>query len=521
MRVLPLGNFSSTEGCEFLGKAGVAPQWHEQAMRVSRGHPLALALFAEVAAQRDGADNLDLTDDPNVVRVLMSSLIDTAPSPECRHALEACSLLPAMTESMLREALEAAEVSEGFHWLRARSFVRGLPQGLVVHDLARDVLEADLRWRDPRWHRQLRRRIQRHLLSEIQLSAGARQQRLLFDLKFTHRTTRRWATCTTGTPPPGSRWRTPSRSITRPSSPLRAVTRGPGRRSRGVVAAPATEAFSVFRDGADILGYSCYLTLNEADPEDLHRDPGTRAAWAFAQRNGAPTGEDDDVTFLRFIMDAARYQLPSPAFSQRVTLTGRNWFSNPRLSWDFVCFRDPCPLRDEMIYLDYPPLPSAGFSVGDGRYVVFGHDWRHNPMPLWTRLMSRRDASWRATPGVSPPALSRPELLAAVKAALRHLNQPVMLGESPLLGLPPVGGGRCGTRSAADLAATLRSVVESLGTDPRDLKMYRALDRTYLRPAGTHERAAELLGLPFSTYRRHLSQGVVRVADILTGQPGH
>jgi hypothetical protein len=54
-----------------------------------------------------------------------------------------------------------------------------------------------------------------------------------------------------------------------------------------------------------------------------------------------------------------------------------------------------------------------------------------------------------------------------------------------------------------------------LAADPRDDKLLRAVDRTYLRPATTQEHAAELLGLPFSTYRRHLTQGVARiVADL-------
>jgi hypothetical protein len=37
------------------------------------------------------------------------------------------------------------------------------------------------------------------------------------------------------------------------------------------------------------------------------------------------------------------------------------------------------------------------------------------------------------------------------------------------------------------------------------------IDRTFLRPAPTQERAAELLGLPFSTYRRHRNRGVERI----------
>jgi hypothetical protein len=37
------------------------------------------------------------------------------------------------------------------------------------------------------------------------------------------------------------------------------------------------------------------------------------------------------------------------------------------------------------------------------------------------------------------------------------------------------------------------------------------LERTYLEPAATQEVAAELLDLPFSTYRRHLKSGLERL----------
>jgi hypothetical protein len=62
------------------------------------------------------------------------------------------------------------------------------------------------------------------------------------------------------------------------------------------------------------------------------------------------------------------------------------------------------------------------------------------------------------------------------------------------------------------------AAVESLREHPRDDKLYRAVDRTYLRPAATQERAAAALGLPFSTYRRHLNHGVDRLVDRLWNQ---
>jgi DNA-directed RNA polymerase specialized sigma24 family protein len=74
-------------------------------------------------------------------------------------------------------------------------------------------------------------------------------------------------------------------------------------------------------------------------------------------------------------------------------------------------------------------------------------------------------------------------------------------------------------REAIAPAAAVRALVEeaiaSLSADPRDGKLLRALERTYLRPAPTQEAAADVLGLPFSTYRGHLTRGIERVVDWL------
>jgi hypothetical protein len=66
--------------------------------------------------------------------------------------------------------------------------------------------------------------------------------------------------------------------------------------------------------------------------------------------------------------------------------------------------------------------------------------------------------------------------------------------------------------------ALLRAAVQTLRDHPRDDNLWRAVDRTYVHPAATQERAAAALGLPFSTYRRHLTQGVARVVTSLWDQ---
>jgi hypothetical protein len=65
------------------------------------------------------------------------------------------------------------------------------------------------------------------------------------------------------------------------------------------------------------------------------------------------------------------------------------------------------------------------------------------------------------------------------------------------------------------LQQVIQETAESLQLSPRQAKLYRALYYKYFQPAPTQERAAEILDLPFSTFRRHLKAGVMRVTEIL------
>jgi DNA-directed RNA polymerase specialized sigma24 family protein len=71
------------------------------------------------------------------------------------------------------------------------------------------------------------------------------------------------------------------------------------------------------------------------------------------------------------------------------------------------------------------------------------------------------------------------------------------------------------------LRETLEEAVATLQASPRDAKGFRALRRTYLAPAPSQEVAAQVLGLPSSTYRRHLSAGLQAVTNILWEQELH
>jgi hypothetical protein len=119
-----------------------------------------------------------------------------------------------------------------------------------------------------------------------------------------------------------------------------------------------------------------------------------------------------------------------------------------------------------------------------------------------------------AQPEVAPElvVLSHEAFIGAVRQALRDLHRPDELVRNPLT-RGRVVADRCTGSDRPDvvLKSVLMNACATLDDDPREHKRWKALDHTYLRPAPSQEKAAEVLGLPFSTYRRHLTEGVDRV----------
>src|SRR3712207_3840103 len=124
------------------------------------------ALLVELLAYGDADDELasfELGAVPDILGRLLFALVDVVPSPRHREALELAAHARFTTEDLMRAALGADDSDELFAWLRELSFVEAGPHGLFPHDLARDVLDSDLRWRDPVRYETLHRRIRQHV----------------------------------------------------------------------------------------------------------------------------------------------------------------------------------------------------------------------------------------------------------------------------------------------------------------------------------------------------------------------
>jgi hypothetical protein len=221
------------------------------------------------------------------------------------------------------------------------------------------------------------------------------------------------------------------------------------------------------------------------------------------------------VMAWRFFVDTEPHQRPSRSETQIRLWHGKEVITRTGCSWDFLAVSsDPDYWEPMFTYFDYHLAPEARFEIGGRPYDVFAHDWRRLGVDQWLELTADRELGAPVTQPTgteSELVLSQPEFAEAVRVALRDLNQRERLAASPLVRSQVVRA-QGGDQPAVEILRRLiGEAAETLRADPREEQLYRVVDRTFLRPAPTQERAAELLGLPFSTYRRYRNRGVERV----------
>ena len=187
LRVVALRNLGPEESRAYLGAAGVPKALHEPVLAFTHGHPLALSLVVDVLAQeqRQGLAGFTPSMPPTSSASCCRASLPTFPA-ICTGARWRCAHARLTTESLLRAALDAGDVHDIFEWLRSLSFIEQAVR-LALHDLARDLLDADLRWRDREQYGVQHDRVRSHVLDRIRRSTGQEQQRALLDLMFLHR----------------------------------------------------------------------------------------------------------------------------------------------------------------------------------------------------------------------------------------------------------------------------------------------------------------------------------------------
>jgi hypothetical protein len=524
VRPVRLKNLSREDSQAYLSKREVPEDQHEDILEFTHGHPLALSLVADVFVQRPGV-RFRPAETPDVIKTILEQFVQQVPGPAHRTALESCALVRYTTETLLSHMVTMPEVHELFEWLRALAFVESGPLGLFPHDVAREALVADLRWRNPDWYAELHQRARNYYATRLDQTHGREQQRVILDYLYLHRDNAmirpflEWQEA--GTTAPES-----MREGDRPAL-LAMVEEHEGPESALLAAhwlERQPQGVVVYRDlEKRPAGFIMRLALHETTAEERSADPAAEAAWRYLERN-APLRPGEKATHFRFWMARETYQAVSAIQSLIFGNVGQYYLATPGLAYSFFPTAHPNFWRSMFAYTDLARLPEADFEVGGRRYGVYARDWRVTPPVAWMELLAEREIA--AEPLAVPPPVTAPlvvlgekDFAAAIRDALRSFHSPKDLRANPLLRSRMVverAGTDADDSAGIDaLRSLLEEAAESLQASPREAKGYRALHRTYLEPAPSQERAAELLGLPFSTYRRHLKGGITRVVEIL------
>ncbi len=164
LEVVELGELSERESRKLLDAREVPVGRQKSVLAFAGGNPLALSLAAD-SARRDESpvDDAAWLPSQEVIGALVDQLVGDAPSAEHRQALDVCALLPTTNEELLRAALPDADTAILFAWLRELPFIESGPHGVHPHNVVREILDADLKWRDPERHQVMRARVLSHL----------------------------------------------------------------------------------------------------------------------------------------------------------------------------------------------------------------------------------------------------------------------------------------------------------------------------------------------------------------------
>jgi hypothetical protein len=528
LRQVALRNLDPDDATAYLRARGVPGGVTNSALRFTHGHPLALALIADVLAQRaETPHDLTAAEVADVVPALLQRFVTDVPDPAHRTALQVLAHTRQTTEALLKDTVGPDRATECFAWLRDLSFTKTGPDGLYPHDLARDVLDLDLRWRDPQGWADLHRQVRAHILGRIIGSTGWAQAVANADFIYLHRHS------------PGLRpyfsfevispvWWEPAVADDLPAI-LELVRRYEGEESLAWHRAWAEQELASFvalrSQGTHLHGFSLHLRL-DADGGRVAREIGDPFAVAATDRveRTAPLRRGEHILLTRAWLDVDGYHQPTPSFQAVATADTALWLSDPAPALSMIFMPDTEFWTPFFAYIDHAHAEDGDLEFAGCRYGMYLHDWRVTPRDAWLEIMEPRErglydgAVELARRHVRTPpvvALSRAEFGAHVRDALRTACRPAGLARSPLLRsrlvAPPAGG----PATAADLRAVLERGVAAVAADPDTARYARVLEVTHLRAATTQEAAAARLNLPFSTYRRHLRAGAAALADVL------
>lgn len=525
LRLVTLHNLGRTDAGSLLAGLGVHASEHDEIFAFTSGHPLALALVAE--SLRNRAVRFDRLPRGDIVHSLVSCFTQEIRDPDRRRALEAACVVRVTNEPLLRALLDRQDCYGLFRWLRERSFFETRDDGSCPHDHVRRAVLEDLRFRDPDWYRCLRERAHGFFEAQAECSAAANeaaQIASIYDLSFLHShnpLARRFFDWNRHLP------LFPISPTADEADEVEAVLR----EREGDEAVRwfrywlerQPHACLVFRDHDNrVVGYHCAPMLRAEEVDTAVGDPAFAGARSLIASRGPLRGEEV-VIVTRWWLSLADYQAVGPVQSRMWLHMVRTYARTPNLAYAIATFRDVAFWQPIFEYMGFSRTDVGDFALGSHRYGTMHHDFRARPFRDWLHLLARRED--QTSPVVAPEAppsvvvLERAAFEAAVREALRHRGDARALVGNPLLETRLVrertGASASVQARVGRLRACLDAALDALQSAVGRQKHARAVQAKYGRNAPSQEAAAETLGVPLSSFRRHLKSGVEFIVEYL------
>lgn len=481
----------------------------------AHGFPLALALIASAAREPH-----PLPCTPEVVAEALRPIRDLAVAEAQDDDQRAALFVAAVARLVTEQLLEAVSpgVARCFEWLLSLPFAERVPGGVALIPAYRGALASDLAWRHPARFGELLRRILRHVLSQLHHAAGWRRDHAARCLLHALRGDPALGLQVPPPPPAtGCLRAAPAMDATILEIAREAGLDGwPGRWLRR-----HRQSFVVCTAPDDqILGWVCLLDVADR-AMSAEGDPLVEAARSSLERH-IPLRDRERAVLVR---GWATSPDPDPGTSHEAGIflaALRALLDMKRVAMILIACDEDSPWYLPLVRVTSAADLDEPIDVDGRRVQLFVLDARRRTLASWLDTLS-----WGSSldDAVQPPVhdelqvLDQSTYFEAVRAALRDLHDDEALRQNALLHTRGVLA-RCepsddGEGRAHALRTQIVEAARAMIAIPRFAKPGHALHHTYVQPHGTQEVVAERLGLPFSTYRRHLRRGVERLADTL------
>jgi AAA ATPase domain len=500
---LDLAAMAPEEASNLLAAHGVADERVPAIVDWAAGWPLALALAADAANADAGWNATRSPDRPDILRSLLHRLVETELQDIRPSALSIAVVARATTVELLRAVLPDEDAEEAYRQLSGLTVTEPLGNGIMMHELVRKVLLADLRLRNPDLERELRRKTADYLYER----AIAGDPLVIIDMAhLVENPLIKWGFGWDGSV--GMRIDT-----VRPGDAEQAQ-RGPGNGADPVLW-PATLRYfteaparvAIARDDTDqICGYMVCMSLATA-PHFADDDPLMGPWLAHARSN---SGLGDSVLWQSAVDFSGEGKVQAMLGIAGVLRSGA---VSPRFAYLPLDTRVRGAIEfAQAIGAQHVPELDATFDTM--RLQCYRLDY--GPGGLFALVRSQIYAELGLPRPASAGALRPPVVdLETVRELLKNFRVPRELARSPL-----AAGSSVAERAEFVRDLVRRAAAEAFGDSETEKLLHSVLVAGYLEPLRSHEEAASRLCMSRAAYFRRLRTAVERLAEHMAAGSG-